>query len=144
MQVKDWMSTPVVSVAADCPGLLAYQLMLEHQIRRLPVLDEDGALVGMVTDRDLRAIALARLGKNSSEELKQASEDLIVRDVMATDVTTVGPETDIREAALIMHNQKFSGLPAVDSGKVVGVITVQDLMEILVAALDSAEDAAQI
>jgi acetoin utilization protein AcuB len=132
------MTQPVVTVHEDCPAVLAFRKMHEHQIRRLPVIDEDGALVGIVADRDLRGVALAALNgrapSNTAEE--------IVSDYMVRDVVTCAPGDDVRDAALTMLSKRFTGLPVMDHGRLVGMITVTDLMEILVGALEK-QDRAQ-
>jgi len=142
MLVKRWMTTPVLTVPEDCPAVLAFRKMLENQIRRLPVLDEDGALVGLVTDRDLRSLALQTMDHDpalTSAEVE--ANGLRVKDVMVTEVITVAPDDDVRDAALRMLNNHFTGLPVVEHGALVGIITVHDLMEILVAALEREERA---
>jgi acetoin utilization protein AcuB len=132
MQVQRWMTQPVVTVHEDCPAVLAFRKMHEHQIRRLPVVDEDGALVGIVADRDLRGAALAVMNGDSA----QGDEEKLVRDFMTREVITVTPKDDVRDAALTMLSNRFTGLPVMDGGKLVGMITVTDLMEILVGALE--------
>jgi acetoin utilization protein AcuB len=142
MQVKRWMTTPVITVPEDCPAVLAFRKMLENQIRRLPVVDEDGALVGIVTDRDLRGLALQTMDHDPELTSAEVQEnELRVTDVMTTDVITVASGDDVRDAALRMLNNRFTGLPVVDGGALVGIITVHDLMEVLVAALEREEKA---
>lgn len=140
MQVKRWMSHPVITVHEDCPAVLAFRKMLENQIRRMPVVDEDGALVGIVADRDLRGLALQAMNDNP-EAHRPTDAEVRVKDRMTTKVTTVKPDDDVREAALLMLSNRFTGLPVMDGPKLVGMITVTDLMEILVAALENKEKA---
>jgi len=132
MQVQRWMTQPVVTVHEDCPGVLAFRKMHDHQIRRLPVVDEDGALVGIVADRDLRGAALAELNGNAGKN----EDERLVRDYMTREVVTVSPVDDVRDVALTMLSNRFTGLPVMDGGRLVGMITVTDLMEILVGALE--------
>ena len=138
MQVQRWMTQPVITVHEDCPAVLAFRKMLENQIRRLPVVDEDGALVGIVADRDLRGLALAAMNDNP-EKHRPTEGDSLVKHRMSTDVRTVRPDDDVRSAALLMLSHRFTGLPVMDGGKLVGIITVTDLMEILVSALEKQE-----
>jgi acetoin utilization protein AcuB len=133
------MSSPVITITPDCPATLAFQRMLENQIRRLVVVDEDESVIGIVTDRDLRTVAFAHLtARQSLAEQQQArarADDITVADVMTRDVIAVGPDTDVRDAALLMHNHKINGVPVLVGNRAVGMITVHDLMEILVARL---------
>lgn len=138
MQVQRWMTQPVVTVHEDCPAVLAFRKMHEHQIRRLPVVDEDGALVGIVADRDLRGAALAVMNGEAASD----RDEKLVSDYMVREVVTVAPDDDVRDAALTMLSNRFTGLPVMDGGSLVGMITVTDLIEILVGALEQ-QDRAQ-
>jgi acetoin utilization protein AcuB len=148
MQVARWMTSPVITVLPDCPATIAFQRMMENQIRRLVVVDEDDEVIGIVTDRDLRAVVFAGLAPNSlpprepARGTRRAGDDYTVADLMSKEVVAVDPQTDVREAALLMHNHKFGGLPVLEGRKAVGMITVQDLMEILVAQLSSGQKGA--
>ena len=135
MQVQRWMTEPVVTVHEDCPAVLAFRKMHENQIRRLPVVDEDGALVGIIADRDLRGAALSVLNGTAPND----DEEKLVRDLLTREVVTVGPKDDVRDAALTMLSNRFTGMPVMDGGRLVGMITVTDLMEILVGALERLE-----
>lgn len=139
MQVQRWMSSPVITVTPDCPATLAFQRMLENQIRRLVVVDEDESVIGIVTDRDLRSVAFAHLTARQTLGERQQSparvDDITVSDLMTREVIAVAPDTDVRDAALLMHNHKINGLPVMVGDRAVGMITVHDLMEILVARL---------
>jgi CBS domain-containing protein len=135
MKVKTWMSSPVITVDPDCPAVLAFRKMVENQIRRLVVTDSDDNLLGIITDRDLRGVVYASVN-GSSTGGGPSPADVTVESLMTPDVISVTPATDVKDAALLMHNHKISGLPVVVGGKAVGMITVQDLMEILVASLD--------
>jgi acetoin utilization protein AcuB len=138
MKVERWMSSPAITVDPDVPAALALRKMMENEIRRLPVVDEDEGVLGIVTDRDLRA-ALPPLGMPRAEgPFDPAAEGRPVRELMRHAVTVVTPEDDIRHAVQLMHDMKISGLPVVQGRSCVGVITITDLLEVLSAALDSA------
>ena len=141
MKVERWMSSPVVSVTPETPALAAYRTMAEHEFRRLPVVDDEGNLIGVVTDRDLRGILLPSGLPDPKGDYRAFTDDVTVGEVMTNDPLTVEPHTDVRQAALLMHNHKISGLPVVEGRRCVGIITVEDLMEILVGLLDERERA---
>jgi acetoin utilization protein AcuB len=138
MKVERWMSTPAITVPPDIPASMALRKMMENEIRRLPVVDDDEGVVGLVTDRDLRT-ALPPFGQPRPDgEYEPMEEDPPVRTLMRRAVTVVTPEDDVRQAVALMHDLKISGLPVVRGRHCVGVITVTDLLEVLTAALDSA------
>ncbi|GJM43376.1 MAG: hypothetical protein DHS20C21_02180 [Gemmatimonadota bacterium] len=136
MRVERWMSSPALTVTPDIPASLALRKMMEHEIRRLPVVDDDGDLVGLVTDRDLRQVLLPHLIPRQDEPYESADGDLPVGKVMRRAVPVVRPSDSIRDATELLHNRKMTGLPVVQGRRCVGVITVQDIMEIFLVALD--------
>lgn len=138
MRIERWMSSPAITIEADIPASLALRKMLEHEIRRLPVVDDAGQLLGLVTDRDLRGVLDPWSVPHPSRAYEPSASDPAVRDVMRKAVAVVTPRDSVREAARLMHDLKVTGLPVVEGRRCVGVITVQDLLEVLVAALDPA------
>lgn len=136
MRVERWMSRPAITVTPDIPASLALRKMIEYEIRRLPVVDDDGILLGLVTDRDLRGALPPLAIPDRSRPYDAPLDDPLVRDVMRKAVAVVTPSDSVRDAAYLMHDLKVTGLPVVEGRRCVGVITVQDLLELLVAALD--------
>jgi acetoin utilization protein AcuB len=103
--------------------------MKEGKIRHLPVLDRGRRLVGIVTDRDLRQVILdPRLQERLGASLADALESLTVQDVMTWAVISVRPETEIRDAARLMHQRKIGALPVVKNDKLVGILTETDVV----------------
>jgi acetoin utilization protein AcuB len=131
------MSHPVLTTGPDIPVDLAYRKMVENEIRRLPVVDEEGRIVGILSERDARTVLMPQeLTAASSRAAAMDTSPPLVRSAMTRTVFIVGPEDNISEAVRIMHNRKVSGLPVVEHGRCIGMITVQDLLEVLLAALD--------
>ena len=137
MRIERWMSTPAITISPDIPASLALRKMIENEIRRLPVVDDEGQLVGLVTDRDIRGALEPWSVPHASRPYEPATQDPRVRDVMRKAVAVVTPRDSVRDAARLMHDLKQSGLPVVEGRRCVGIITVQDLLEVLVAALDA-------
>lgn len=118
MQVKDLMNPSVVTIEPTSSASLAARLISRHNVGALPVCGGDRRLRGMVTDRDivLRCIA-------AEEDPAQT----MVRDIMTRNCATVAPGDDCREATRLMAVQQVRRLPVVDSGKLVGMISLADL-----------------
>jgi CBS domain-containing protein len=129
--VKDWMTRDphVVSPKVTLPE--AYKLMKDRRIRRLPVV-ERGKLVGIVTLGDVREASPSDATTLSIYELNYLLSQLSVDQIMTRDVLVVGPETSIREAARMMLDRKIGGLPVVEGGKVVGILTESDIFRMVV------------
>jgi acetoin utilization protein AcuB len=118
MLVKNRMSRPVVTVRQDADFQKALALMQEHRLRRLPVVDSEGQLVGIVVERDLLVAAMRYLQSRVE-----------VGDVMTRDVIAVGPDTDLVDVARTMLARKIGGLPVVDDGRLVGIVTESDIFK---------------
>lgn len=114
----------------------AWKLMRDRKIRHLPVLDDRDHLVGIVTDRDLRQVIFDPSIQEQLGNLPQALNVLTVKEVMTWGVVTVQPQTEIREAARIMHEQKIGALPVVQGSRVVGMLTETDVLKTFLRVLE--------
>jgi len=133
MFVRDRMSTPAVTIRPGTPFQDALNLMRERQFRRLPVVDENGKLVGIVSERDLLYASPSPATSLSVWELTYLLSKLHVKELMTRDVITTTPDSFIEDAARLMAESKIGGLPVVDGqGRVVGVITETDIFKTFV------------
>jgi CBS domain-containing protein len=135
--IRYWMRAPVITVTFDAPLSDALALMREHDVRRLPVVLDTGELCGMITQGDIRGADLLRIAGLDALAVADALRRVKVYEVIAERPLSVTPETSLREAAMLMIENKIGGLPVVgNSGDVVGIITESDLFEVLVQELD--------
>ena len=104
-------------------------LMNRTHRRQFPVLDEDGRLVGIITDRDLRLAVNSPLVHMEPTERLHFMEDVTVGQCMTATPRTVEPHTPLYEVAGLMAQHKFGALPVVEDDELVGIITVTDLLE---------------
>ena len=131
MLVRDWMTKDPHTVPPSTPVMEAMQLLREAGYRRLPVV-RDGRLLGIVTDRDLKEATPSTATSLSVYELNYLLSKLTLKDVMRTPVVTIGPEEAIEQAALTMEEHRVSGLPVVEKGAIVGILTITDLLRAFV------------
>ena len=127
MRVRELMTVKVATLGRDDTLDIADGVMSMGRIRHLPVLD-DGQVVGVVTQRDLFRSALGAalaFGIGRPQELTRSLE---IRDVMSQPVVTVGPSALVQEAARTMAERKIGCLPVVEGGKLVGILTENDVM----------------
>jgi CBS domain-containing protein len=136
LRVKEVMTTPPVTIRQDATAGAAWKLMRDRKIRHLPVLDDGGRLVGIVTDRDLRQMVPEPAVQEQLGGIGRAFNVLRVAELMTWGVVTVQPETDVRHGARIMLGQKIGALPVVDRGRVVGMLSALDLLRALVRIMD--------
>ena len=133
MPVQNWMTTDVVSVGPDTSLLKVGKLMKDHHIRRIPVVDDNGQVVGIISDRDVRDASPSKATTLDMYEMHYLLAELKAKNIMTAKPITVKPTDTVEQAALIMLDNKVGGLPVVDdNGKLVGIISDHDVFKALV------------
>ena len=120
--VDQFMSVDLYTVRPQDILDLAANLMHWRHVRHVPVEDDSGNLIGIVSHRDL--LELLALGKINNQR------HLIIRDVMKTDLITVNPETPTLDALALMRDKRIGCLPVVKENKLVGLITAYDFLTV--------------
>ncbi|MBI4956337.1 MAG: CBS domain-containing protein [Myxococcales bacterium] len=126
--VRDLMSREVKTLERNDSLSIADRVMQLERIRHMPVLDEDGLVVGVVSQRDLFRGALANAlgyGKHAQQKIL---DTLLVKDVMSSDLVTTRPDAPLAEAARVMVERKVGCLPVLDGDKLVGILTEGDFV----------------
>ncbi|MEN3202681.1 MAG: CBS and ACT domain-containing protein [Atribacterota bacterium] len=134
MLVRDRMTKEVITIPSSTTILEAQKTMRESRVRRLPVVD-GGKLVGIVTYNDLLEASPSKVTTLSRFELTYLLSKMTVAEIMTRNVVTVPPDVPIEEAALVMQKHQIGGLPVVEEGKIVGIITESDIFEVFVETL---------
>jgi acetoin utilization protein AcuB len=132
--VKDVMSREVVTIGTSESCLDAVARMQRVRARHLPVVNRDGTLVGIVTDRDLRHLLFSPrmfevLGSTSVDVLLDGVQ---VAEIMSTGVVTIAPDDRLADAARVMREEKVGSLPVLEQGRVVGILTETDMLRQIV------------
>jgi acetoin utilization protein AcuB len=135
MLVRERMTAIPVTVNPDTTYEDAFQILREKKIRRLPVVDKNGDLVGIVVEKDLLYASPSPATSLSVFEVHYLLSKLRVKDVMTKRVITVGGDCPLEEAARIMVDHKIGSLPVVDGKRVVGIITETDVFKTMAEAL---------
>ena len=139
MKVKDVMTKDPLTIGHEATLGTAIATMRAKGIRHLPVVDDTGALVGIITDRDLRHTAFApalseHLSPRANRRLQamgKALADLRVKDGMTWHVTTTHPDAPLAHAAVVMFEQRVGSLPVVRDGRLEGILTERDVLKAL-------------
>ncbi|WP_047981567.1 acetoin utilization AcuB family protein [Ornithinibacillus contaminans] len=124
MHVEDIMKRHVITLSPEDSIATAHQLLLEHRIRHIPIVDEDFTVIGIVSDRDVR---------DASPSVLLAEQDKTIlnkklRTIMRHPVITVHPLDFVEEVARIVYDREIACLPVVSHNKLVGIITEKDLL----------------
>ncbi len=139
MFVSERMTHPVITAHPDLPIQDALALMRQENIRRLPVVDSRGRLVGMVSDRDLLHASPSDATSLSVWELNYLLSKITIDQIMTKEVISVTGDTPIEEAARIMADSKIGGLPVLKDNELIGIITETDLFKIFLELLGARE-----
>ena len=140
MLVHDKMTSPVITLRADAPFQEAFKLMRDHKIRRIPIVDQQQRLVGIVSERDMLHAAPSPATSLSIWEMNYLLWKLNVGEIMTKKPFSVHPDTPLQAAAQLLLDHRIGGLPVVDmSNRVVGVITETDIFKAFVALLNREE-----
>ena len=123
MRVGEIMNKDPIIIPPKTPVGQALKLMQQHQIRHLPVIEND-SMVGWISARTLREVLLASM-----------LEVITVGDVMVQAPISVTPETSVEEAARLVHEHRIGGMPVLEGDKLVGVLTVNDLLSAFIVML---------
>ena len=123
MKVKNWIQKKPITIERTALLQEAIDLMKQHSIRHLPVIEE-GQLVGFITEGDIKQFFFPSM-----------VEDISVHQVMVVKPITINAEASIEKAARLIHEHKIGGLPVLENGKLVGVITASDLLSAFIQVM---------
>jgi acetoin utilization protein AcuB len=139
MLVGERMTKDPIVIRDDTSIDKALKTMQDNKVRRLPVLNDKGALVGIVSERDLLFASPSPATSLSIYELHYLLSRITVAAVMTAEVITVTEDTPLEEAARIMADNRIGGLPVERKGDLVGIITETDLFKIFLELLGARE-----
>ena len=132
MLVRDYMTKDVFTLRVDKKLVIADELMKWAHVRHVPVVDQDGRLVGIVSHRDLLRASISSIETRvAAAEKRQHLSSVTVREVMQAQVQTISPDAPVQEAAKLMRERKIGCLPVVTDGRLIGIITESDLLRIV-------------
>jgi acetoin utilization protein AcuB len=135
MLVEERMTHPVLTITPDVPVQDALARMRKDKVRRYPVVDKRGKLIGIVTDSDLLNASPSEATTLSVWEISYLLAKITVERVMTKDVITTSENATIEEAARILADRKVGGLPVMRGDRLVGIITETDLFNIFLEML---------
>lgn len=133
MLIREWMTKDVITVTPDTSMMKASKILKENRIRRLPVVDAEGRLIGIVSDRDIKEASPSKATTLDMHELYYLLSEIKVKDIMTRDPFTVRADDTVETVALNMIEKRIGGLPVIDdAGKLVGIISDSDVFKVLI------------
>lgn len=139
MLVKDRMTRNPVTISPDTSVSEALNIMRQSKVRRMPVVDRHGRLVGIVAEKDLLYASPSPATSLNVYEIGYLLSKLKVKEIMARNVITVTEDAPLEEAARIMVDNSVSGLPVMAENKLVGIITETDIFKVLLEMMGARE-----
>jgi CBS domain-containing protein len=133
--VRDLMSTRPVSAPPEMPVREAALLLVRRGFSALPVIEADGRLIGLLSDRELiRDLLTSYLQGGAAPRSAEAAAGRLVRDVMTRQVLCVSPEQPLADVASLMYNKDVEQVPVVAEGRLVGFLTRGDIVRKLLGS----------
>lgn len=129
MLVRETMTRNPITIKPETTVPDASRVMRERKVRRLPVLDAQGRLVGIVSQNDLRHVAPSPATTLAVWEISELVAKITVAQIMTREVVTVSGDTPLEEAARLMADHRISGLPVMEDNKIAGIITETDIFK---------------
>jgi acetoin utilization protein AcuB len=139
MLVGDRMSHPVITISPQASLDDAWKLMASEHISRLPVIDKNGKMVGIVSEKQILRYSPSEATTLDAWEIKGVMNKIQVERVMTKNVITVTPDMPIEEAARVMDDNEISGIPVVIGDSLVGIIAESDLFTTFLEVLGARE-----
>jgi CBS domain-containing membrane protein len=133
LKVRDVMSREVVTLEQNDKLAIGDDVMKQKRIRHMPVLNADGEVCGIITQRDLfRGALIWALGFGTRAEEMMLNR-VVVKEVMSKEVQTISPDTPLPDAAKLMIERKIGCLPVVEGDKLIGILTEGDFVKLAAA-----------
>jgi CBS domain-containing membrane protein len=133
--VADLMKTDIVTLGEDDSLDVAEQTMRFAKIHHLPVVDRLGRMLGMIAQSDILRAQVSVFADLSVSEDRAIKQEILAKDVMVRDLTTVAASTTALEAARLLEGHDYSCLPVVEDDKIIGLLTDRDFLQLVIKAL---------
>ncbi len=139
MLVRQWMKANPKTVMPETSISTAMNKMKEWNVRRFPVVNADHVVVGFLTEGDCLKASPSEATSLSKHEINYLLEQVKVKDVMSKKIISISPDMLVEEAILIMRKNNIGGIPVVEDGKLVGIITEADVFDAFIDILGAGQ-----
>lgn len=136
MLISAVMTRDVKTLRADQPLIDAMQFLRKHHVRHIPVLDDQGALLGVLTDRDIKRATPSALAANQRDVWESIVNDTPLSRVMTREPTVADPTMDLRRALQLFVDENIGCLPVLEDNVLVGIVTASDMFKAMLTILE--------
>lgn len=136
LKVRDLMTSPVFSLRENDSLHTARELMNLQRIRHIPIVTVDNAFSGLVTHRDILSATISKLAGLDPETQKEIDSGIPIHEIMRSDITSVAPDTPLKDAAQLLLNHKYGCLPVVENGELTGIVTEADFLRLTISLME--------
>jgi acetoin utilization protein AcuB len=143
MLVRKKMKKDLITITKDERMTTAKKILKEKNIRHLPVVDGK-RLIGLVSNMDIRKAEASPATSLEIRELHYLLDKLTVGEIMTRNVITISPDISVEEATTLLHDNKIGCLPVVEDGNLVGMLTENDVMDILIEVMGMKEKGSRL
>ena len=140
-KISELMTSPVYSLRETDTLQSARILMEQKRIRHVPITTGNNIFRGLITNRDVLANTISHLADIDQATQNEIDAGIPLQEIMRTDVRTITPEDPVKEAANILYHHKYGCLPVVDHGKLVGIVTEADFLQLTIQLLEAMDQA---
>ena len=140
-KISELMTSPVYSLRETDTLQNARVLMDQKRIRHVPITTGSNIFRGLITNRDVLANTISHLADIDQATQNEIDAGIPLQEIMRTDVRTVSSEDSVKDAANILYNNKYGCLPVVDNGKLVGIVTEADFLQLTIQLLEAMDQA---
>lgn len=137
--VRDYMTTDPQTLDVESTLLDAVLMMRRSELRHIPIL-ENKQVVGILSDRDVARFAPSILVTLTAQDYNRVFEETPIAKVMSRNLVSTTPDTKLSDAVTEFYTRKLGCLPVIDGGRLVGIITVTDMLRVLHELIGSSAD----
>lgn len=137
LHVKDMMTSELFSLKTTDTLRTARSMMSLARIRHIPIVNQQGEFIGLLTHRDILQASISRFAEVDKTVQDEIDAGIPIAEIMRTDVAAVEPDVTVRDAAEILLNHKYGCLPVVENRKLVGIVTEADFLKLTISLMDA-------
>lgn len=140
MTVEEIMVTDVHTLRETNTIVDARALMSKEHVRHIPIVADDGRLIGLVTQRDVLAASESVIAHANDTDYARSVSQITLSHIMTRDVSVIEQNTNLKQAAIYLQTHKYGCLPVVDNGKLRGIVTDTDFVAVAINLLEQLEE----